>query len=703
MVTKSTATRGSGKRSPKEASKEAKAGNSLQDKLARLGIARESDLVLHLPLRYEDHTHLCPLSALKPGSAWQVEGTVKRTEVQFRGRRQLVCLIEDTSERGAQLLLRFFHFYPNQQKALEPGKRVRAFGDVRDGNQGLEMVHPSFQLIAPGTPLPDRLTPVYPTTAGLAQDALRKLVRRALGRDPAYLAETLPPWAREPRRLWGFAQSIHYLHEPPPEDANAVGQQALDERTHPAWTRLKFDELLAQQLSMKMHRRARARRRAPRLHANGTLSNALLTRLPFKLTRAQQRVIGEIRHDLGRAEPMQRLLQGDVGSGKTIVAALAALQAIEAGYQVAFMAPTEILAEQHYRKLAAWLDGLPVRIAWLSGGLPAKQRREALAAIVGGEAQFAIGTHALFQDEVMLPKLGLAIVDEQHRFGVAQRLALRQKGIGDAHQLMMSATPIPRTLAMSFYADLDVSVIDQMPPGRTPVVTKLVSQRRRAEIVERVRKLSGQGQQVYWVCPLIEESEKLELQTAVALHAELTAAMPEFKVALLHGRMKPDEKAAAMAAFVRNEVQILVATTVIEVGVDVPNATMMVIEHAERFGLAQLHQLRGRVGRGSDESVCVLLFEEPMSETAKARLKVIYENTDGFEIARQDLSIRGPGEFLGARQSGMPLLRFADLERDVALIESARDAADEILRREPAVAQAHLERWLGAKQEFIKV
>jgi ATP-dependent DNA helicase RecG len=517
-------------------------------------------------------------------------------------------------------------------------------------------------------------------------------------RDPAHLGETLPPWTREPRRLWGFAQAIAYLHDPPTD----ASQQALDERVHPAWTRLKFDELLAQQLSLKMHRRARSKRKAPRVPGNASLTNALRERLPFALTRAQQRVIAEIRRDLARGEPMQRLLQGDVGSGKTVVAALAALQTIESGFQVAFMAPTEILAEQHYRKLAAWLDGLPVNIAWLSGGLPAKERKKALTAITSGEAQLAVGTHALFQDVVTPPRLGLAIVDEQHRFGVVQRLALRQKGIGDAHQLMMSATPIPRTLAMSFYADLDVSVIDEMPPGRTPVATKLVSQRRRAEIIERVRKVCAAGGQVYWVCPLIEESEKLELQTAVALYAELTATLAELTVGLLHGRMKPDEKAATMAAFVRGEVNVLVATTVIEVGVDVPNASMMVIEHAERFGLAQLHQLRGRVGRGADKSVCVLLFEEPMSEMAKARLKVIYENSDGFEIARQDLLIRGPGEFLGARQSGVPLLRFADLERDVKLIEQARNAADELLRREPGAAQAHLERWLGGKQEFIR-
>jgi len=672
-----------------------KAGNTIEDKLARIGIVREQDLVLHLPLRYEDHTRVSPLGALTAGTTAQVEGTVIKTQVQFRGRRQLVCLIEDDD---VQLVLRFFHFYPNQQKALAEGARVRAFGEVRDGNFGLEMVHPAFHIIAPGTPLPTRLTPVYPTTAGLAQDALRKRVLRALHGDPSLLAETLPPWTRAPRQLWGFAEAVRYLHEPPTD----ASQIALDERRHPAWTRLKFDELIAQQLSLKLHRRARARRKAPRLSGDGSLTRTLLERLPFALTRAQSRVIGEIRRDLSRGIPMQRLLQGDVGSGKTIVAAMAALQAIESGYQVVFMAPTEILVEQHYRKLSAWLADLPIAIAWMAGGLPAKERRKALEAVQSGAAQLAIGTHALFQDAVSVPKLGLAIVDEQHRFGVAQRLALRQKGIGDAHQLMMSATPIPRTLAMSFYADLDVSVIDQMPPGRTPVATKLVSQRRRAEIVERVRKLAVAGGQVYWVCPLIEESETLELQTAAALHAELTTSLGELKVGLLHGRMKPVEKSAVMDAFVRGEVNVLVATTVIEVGVDVPNATMMVIEHAERFGLAQLHQLRGRVGRGAEESVCILLFEEPMSDLAKARLKVIYEHSDGFEIARQDLLIRGPGEFLGARQSGVPLLRFADLDRDAALIEHARDAADELLRREPDAARAHLERWLGGREEFIK-
>ncbi|HEY3555430.1 MAG TPA: ATP-dependent DNA helicase RecG, partial [Casimicrobiaceae bacterium] len=410
-----------------------------------------------------------------------------------------------------------------------------------------------------------------------------------------------------------------------------------------------------------------------------------------------------ISHDLKRAMPMQRLLQGDVGSGKTAVAALAALQAIESGKQVAFMAPTEILAEQHFRKLSSWLSGVGIDIVWLSGSLPAKQRRKALEKLASGEAPFAVGTHALFQEGVAMPKLGLAIVDEQHRFGVAQRLALRDKGLAEAHQLMMSATPIPRTLAMTFYADLDVSVLDEMPPGRTPVTTKLISEKRRAQIVDWVGRACREGRQAYWVCPLIEESEKLELQTAVALHDELTNTFGDsISVGLVHGRMKPDEKAATMDAFARGEIGVLVATTVIEVGVDVPNASIMVIEHAERFGLAQLHQLRGRVGRGAAESTCVLLFEEPLTDTARQRLKVIYETTDGFEIARQDLLIRGPGEFLGARQSGVPMLRFADIERDVELIEQARDAADALLRSDPAAAERHLERWLGGRQDFIK-
>src|SRR5437899_3426825 len=620
-------------------------GAALADKLARLGIARESDLVLHLPLRYEDHTRLVPLAALQPGIEEQAEGTVVRVDIQYRPRRQLVCLLEDGADESrerAQLVLRFFHFYPNQQKALAVGRRVRVFGEVREGHFGREIVHPQFTVVDLGAGLPDRLTPVYPTTAGLAQDTLRKLVARVLASDPKLTAETLPERLVQRRHLWKFGDAISFLHAPPPRLPPST-QRALDARTHPAWTRLKYDELVAQQLSLKAHRRARAARHAPVLTGTRALTDSLRARIPFELTRAQERVWGEISRDLKRATPMQRLLQGDVGSGKTIVAALAALQAIESGRQVALMAPTEILAEQHYRKLAQWLEGLPIKVAWLTGGLPAKARREAIAAIASGEAMFAIGTHALFEDEVSLPRLGLAIIDEQHRFGVAQRLKLRGKGMGEAHQLMMSATPIPRTLAMTFYADLDVSMLDEMPPGRTPVTTHLVNNRRRPEIIERIRAACAEERQVYWVCPLIEESEKLELQTAVALHAELTAALPEFRVGLLHGRMKPNAKAAVMAEFVAGDLDILVATTVIEVGVDVPNASLMVIEHAERFSLAQLHQLRGGGGRGAAQSVCILLYQNPLGEAARKRLKVIFENADGFVIAREDLALRGPG------------------------------------------------------------
>ncbi len=530
----------------------AKSGDALAEKLARMGVLREEDLVLHLPLRYEDHTRIVPLAGVKSGDTVQTEGVIVSADIQYRPRRQLVCLLRDEERGDASLVLRFFSFYPSHQKALTPGTRVRVFGDVRDGYFGPEIVHPQFRVVTVDTPLPDRLTPVYPTTAGLAQDTLRKLTAHALLADAARTEETLPEDLVRKRRLWKFGDAVRFLHAPPPR-LSALTQKALDARTHPAWTRLKFDELLAQQLSLKAHRKARSRRHAPVLTGTGTLTRTLLDRVPFKLTRAQERVWREISHDLKRAMPMQRLLQGDVGSGKTIVAALAALQAIESGRQVAFMAPTEILAEQHWRKLSSWLTGVGIDIAWLSGSLPAKQRRKTLDALASGKAPFAIGTHALFQEGVAMPQLGLAIVDEQHRFGVAQRLALRDKGLAEAHQLMMSATPIPRTLAMTFYADLDVSAIDEMPPGRTPVTTRLVSQKRRAEIVAWVGKACGEGRQVYWVCPLIEESEKLELQTAVALHAELTrafASMPQIHVGLLHGRMKSDEKGATMDAFV---------------------------------------------------------------------------------------------------------------------------------------------------------
>jgi ATP-dependent DNA helicase RecG len=551
-------------------------------------------------------------------------------------------------------------------------------------------------------PVAQSLTPVYPTTAGLGQDTLRRLIARALSDES--LNELLPASLLDALGLPAFGAAVKLLHNPPPD----IAQASLQGRTHPAWRRMKFDELLAQQLSMRVHYQRRRAAGAPVLRARGNLVSAMLASLPFQLTAAQNKVLAQVRGDLQQAHPMQRLLQGDVGSGKTVVAALAALQCIENGYQAAVMAPTEILAEQHYRKFSEWLEPLGLKVAWLSGSLKKSDKKQSLADISEGDAMIAVGTHALFEDEVVFKNLGLAIIDEQHRFGVHQRLALRMKGTkpnkgAQPHQLMMSATPIPRTLAMSYYADLDVSVIDELPPGRTPVVTKLVSEERRDEVIQRVRDACVEGRQAYWVCPLIEESETLQLQTALDTYAHLQQTFPELRVGLVHGRMKGSEKQEVMAAFKQGEVQLLVATTVIEVGVDVPNASLMVIEHAERMGLSQLHQLRGRVGRGAAESACVLLYQTPMSPMAKERLKVIYENTDGFEIARQDLQLRGPGELLGARQSGVPMLRFADLALDLDLLDAAREAAEQLLRDEPEIAKGHLARWLGSRNEYLKV
>ncbi|PXX44412.1 ATP-dependent DNA helicase RecG [Aquitalea magnusonii] len=664
---------------------------ALAKKLEKLGLRRRFDLVLHLPLRYEDETHLYPITAAPYGQPVLVEGRVIAHEVQFRPRKQLLVRIEDAS---GVLLLRFIHFYPSQLKQFADGALLRAMGEIRRGFHGDEMVHPKTREVVDGTPLAESLTPVYPTVNGVTQPMLRKLIRSELQSLP--LPETLPPSVIAHLQLQSFADAVRLLHSPPPEySASQLSEPAL-----PAWQRLKFDELMAQQLSMRLAYRARRQGRAPVVRGSGRLREAMFASLPFHLTAAQRKVLDEIDTDLAQAHPMHRLLQGDVGSGKTVVAALAALTAIEAGFQVALMAPTEILAEQHYRKLSGWLEPLGLTVSWLSGSLRKKQKALALEQMASGAAHLVVGTHALFQDGVDFARLGLAIVDEQHRFGVGQRLALKQKG-QEPHQLMMSATPIPRTLAMSFYADLDVSVIDELPPGRTPIVTKLINSSRREEVVDFVHKTCSEGQQVYWVCPLIEESETLQLQTAVETHRQLAAQLGQWHVGLLHGRMKADEKAAVMAAFGSNQLQILVATTVIEVGVDVPNASLMVIEHAERMGLAQLHQLRGRVGRGSARSVCMLLFENPLSDVAKARLKVIYENVDGFEIARQDLLIRGPGEFLGARQSGVPMLRFANLEEDIALLEAARELAPEILSRWPEAAEAHLERWLSGREQFL--
>jgi ATP-dependent DNA helicase RecG len=668
-----------------------RAAEALRKKLAKIGLHREADLLVHLPLRYEDETQLTPAAAALGGEPVQVEVVVHNSEVQFRPRRQMVVRAADAS---GEITLRFFSFYPSQQAALAVGTRIRAFGEVRGGFFGAEMVHPRFHRVADDEPLPTELTPIYPSTAGVANSALQKLIGKALAE--ADLADTLPEDLRQRLNLPGFARSLRFLHMPPPGTDLAT----LQARNHPAWRRIKLDEVLAQQLSLRRAYLARRERGAPVLVARDDLGARLLDGLPFGLTGAQLRAMAEIAGDLAQPYPMQRLLQGDVGAGKTIVAALAACQAISAGWQAAFMAPTEILAEQHYLKLRDWLAPLGVRVAWLSGSLKSAARRTQLAA-TAADAQLVVGTHALIQDGVDFARLGLAIVDEQHRFGVAQRLALRKKG-DNPHQLMMSATPIPRTLAMSYYADLDVTVLDELPPGRTPVKTRLVADSRRADVVGFVRKHVEEGRQAYWVCPLIEESEALQLQTAQETYAALSSELSGLMVGLVHGRLKADEKQAVMAAFAAGEIDVLVATTVIEVGVDIPNASLMVIEHAERFGLSQLHQLRGRVGRGRYESSCILLYAGPLGEVARQRLKIIFENSDGFEIARQDLKIRGPGEFVGSRQSGVPLLRYADLELDADLVEMARDIAEAMLVEHPVLAEKHLQRWLGSREELLK-
>jgi len=662
---------------------------AVKARLEKLGLYGDADLALHLPLRWEDETRVTAIRDLIPGQQAVVQAKVMEAEVLYRPRRQLVATVADD---GGELIVRFLNFYPSQVQSLKPGRLFRIVGEVRGGFFGLEMVHPRCQPIQPDTPLPDRLTPVYPTTAGLGQAGLRKLVDKAL--HALDLAETLPQEIYAGMDLPGFAEALLQLHHPD----SGLPLALLESREHPAFRRLAYDELLAQQFSLRLAREARASRRATPLKP-GKFPQALLSALPFRLTAAQENAWREISGDLSGARPMRRLLQGDVGSGKTVIAALACLQAIESGMQAAIMAPTEILAEQHFSKLRGWFEPLGIEIAWLTSALTPAQKKQTVARIAAGEAGVAVGTHALFQKNVHFRNLGLAIVDEQHRFGVRQRLALSEKG-AEPHQLMLSATPIPRTLAMSYFADLDVSTINELPPGRTPVATKLVADTRREEILRRVQAVCREGGQAYWVCPLIEESEKIDLQTALDTHAMLQAHLPELRVGLVHGRMKPSEKQAVMAAFQANRINLLVSTTVIEVGVDVPNASLMVIEHAERFGLSQLHQLRGRVGRGARESVCILLFQNPLSEDARSRLRIIYESADGFEIARRDLLLRGPGELLGARQSGAPMLRFANPERDRDLLERAARLGPELIERRPEAVAAHLERWLGARAGF---
>ncbi len=685
------------------ATKTTSAPKTIESKLARLGLRTDMDLVLHLPMRYEDETKVVTIreASMRGLQTWQVEGVVVRNEITYKPRRQLLVQIAD--ETG-ELQLRFMNFYGSQVKQMSEGVRIRARGELKHGFFGAEMVHPTYKVINEGAPLPTSLTPVYPAGEGLSQTVMRRAIADAMKR--VDWRDTLPNAFLSRLQLWDFEPSVRLLHYPPAD----VDEYALTEKSHPAWTRMKFDELLAQQLSLKRAQRARREKGAPQLRAVGELSEAFLAALPFQLTGAQQRVVQEIRADLREGYPMQRLLQGDVGSGKTVVSALAAAQAIDSGYQAALMAPTEILAEQHFRKIAAWMEPLGVKVAWLTGSLKKKEKDAAKELIESGEARLVIGTHALIQDTVQFAKLGLVIVDEQHRFGVGQRLTLRNKGSDGLvpHQLMMSATPIPRTLAMTYYADLEVSVIDELPPGRSPIVTRAIDQNRRDEVIERVHAAAQEGRQVYWVCPLIEESEVLQLQTATETYETLAEALPDLTVGLVHGRMKPAEKQVIMDGFSSGEVHVLVATTVIEVGVDVPNASLMVIEHAERFGLSQLHQLRGRVGRGSAASVCLLLYQSPLGQVAKQRLLTMRETTDGFEIARRDLEIRGPGEFLGARQSGEAMLRFADLEADQWIVDKARDVAQYLLDNGDrpeymAVIDAHLTRWLGGREEFLKV
>ena len=667
----------------------------LSDRLAKIGLKRDWDFVLHLPLRYEDETRIVPIAQLEPGQAQQCEGRVLESHLSSRGPQQQ--LLASISDGTATLQIRFLHFYPTQQKQLAQGKSVRLYGTLRQGYLGPEMVHPKVKAPLDGATLPTNLTPVYPAGESITQPWLRKRISRALL--DVQIQELLPNTLLQQLHLPSLSEALKRLHHPPV----GASLQALSDRTDMAWQRLKFDELLAQQIALRHSRDLKSHNRAhPISSACSDLYDRLLQSLPFALTDAQNRVLAEICDDLSHSVPMNRLVQGDVGSGKTVVAALAAAAAIDAGFQAALMAPTEILAEQHFQKIAQWLEPLGVKTAWLSGKQKTKERRENLELITQGKAQLIIGTHALIQEGVHFAKLGLAIVDEQHRFGVEQRLALRNSNDSFLpHLLMLSATPIPRTLAMSYLADLDVSVIDQLPPGRKPIHTRLISLNRKTEVIASIDQQIQLGRQVYWVCPLIEESDKLDLTAATQTYEQIVAQLPHRKVGLVHGALNNDVKQQEMERFKNGQIDILVATTVIEVGVDVPNATLMIIEHAERFGLAQLHQLRGRVGRGGEQSFCLLLYGE-LSQTGQERLKVIRETTDGFEVARRDLEIRGPGEFLGARQSGTPMLRFANLQDDAQLLETARDFAVKWLKEDPEIALKHAQRWFDGKEYFLE-
>jgi len=676
-------------------------GPKSAEKLAAFGIETVQDVLFHLPRRYEDRTRIVPLGGLRPGDHAVVEVTVDLAEIKFGRRRSLLVRVSDGT---GSLILRFFHFSKAQQAGFERGARLRLYGEARRGPASLEMVHPEYQRIGKqdSPPTEDRLTPVYPTGDGIHQLTLRKLSDQALAMlEDANLPEWLPEPLRKSMGLSDLQEALRYVHRPPP----GADLDALEAGTHPGQQRLAFEEMLAHHLSLRVVRQRATRMEAPPMEGGDTLLKAFYGQLPFALTGAQQRVVDEILCDLAQPHPMMRLVQGDVGSGKTVVAAAAAVCALSNNYQVAVMAPTELLAEQHFANFQRWFEALGIRVGWLSGRVKGKARQALVEAMQSGEVQLLIGTHALFQDDVQFQRLGLVIIDEQHRFGVHQRLALRNKGREGRlapHQLIMTATPIPRTLAMAMYADLDSSVIDELPPGRTPVQTVALADSRRAEVVQRVREACRAGRQAYWVCTLIEESESLQCQAAEDSAEQLAEALPELKVELVHGRLKDAEKLQRMEAFKRGDIDLLVATTVIEVGVDVPNASLMIIENAERLGLAQLHQLRGRVGRGSAKSSCVLLYKSPLSQMARERLAVLRETSDGFEIARRDLELRGPGEVLGTRQTGLMQFRIADLMRDQALVPKVEQAAEWLLQQAPDNIAPVIRRWLGRATRYAQ-
>ena len=676
-------------------------GPALAERLRRLGVAQIQDLLFVLPRTYEDRTRILPIGTLVPSLRASIEGEVQLTEVVFRGRRQLLSRLADGT---GHVTLRFFHFSASQQAGLARGARLRCYGEVRRGPLGLEMVHPEYQRIsAEAASLEETLTPIYPTTQGVAQGRLRALVAQALGElRSAGVREWLPADILESLHLPALARSLEYVHRPP-RDARL---EVLAAGHHPAQRRLAFEELLAHQLALRLAKETLQSAPAAALRDTRGLEARFLGALPFTLTAAQQRALDEVDADLAAARPMMRLVQGDVGCGKTVVAAAAAARAVGSGAQATLMAPTELLAEQHWRSFEAWFRPLGLPVALVSGSMGARARRSALAAIASGEVALIVGTHALFQEGIEFARLALVIVDEQHRFGVQQRLALQEKGDrrGEApHQLIMTATPIPRTLAMTAFADLDLSVIDELPSGRTPVKTVTVPEERRAAVVARIEAACRTGRQVYWVCPLIEESDELRWQAAEDTAAQLAEALPAVRIGLVHGRMPPAKKEQAMAAFKAGRIQLLVATTVIEVGVDVPNASLMVIENAERMGLAQLHQLRGRVGRGVQESSCVLLYRQPLSAVARERLRAIRASNDGFGIAQRDLELRGPGELLGTRQTGLAQLRVADLSRDSDLLPRVQRAAEVILADHPDIIAPLTARWIGEGERFGRV